>query len=287
MELSVAALVLLSAVLHPIWNALIKRDGRPEGSFLGLVSLLVVLAGSHALIAGYDLLEAFTVWPLILLSCVGQVLYGSSLVMTLKRGDLSSYYPIVRSSPLLIVAAGVLFLGQSYSWFLLSGIAMVLAGAFALQYRPGTRYLDNPVTLMFAVLAMSGTAIYSIADARLMQSLPPPVMFFWVELICLPFFILLFKTTGSIGPGLSWVRYWAGNPLRFIVIGVICYSSYLLILLAYGMGGEVAAVTSVRQASIPFSVLIGGLWLKESGMRLRLGASMVLAVGIVVIVLSA
>jgi len=31
----------------------------------------------------------------------------------------------------------------------------------------------------------------------------------------------------------------------------------------------VAAVTSVRQASIPFSVLLGGLWLKEGLMGRR------------------
>ncbi|MCH7958387.1 MAG: hypothetical protein IIB63_12630 [Proteobacteria bacterium] len=47
-----------------------------------------------------------------------------------------------------------------------------------------------------------------------------------------------------------------------------------------------AAVTSVRQASIPISVLIGGLWFKEPDMTRRLFASLILAAGIVVIVVA-
>ncbi len=32
------------------------------------------------------------------MSWVGQMPYGTSLVSTLKRGDLSAYYPIIRAS---------------------------------------------------------------------------------------------------------------------------------------------------------------------------------------------
>ncbi len=286
MELTIAALVLLSAVLHPMWNALIKHDPRPEGAYLGLVIMLITLAASHALAAGYDLRAIVEVWPLLLLSWAGQMLYGTSLVVTLKRGDLSAYYPIVRSSPLFIVAVGLVFLDQHYSAALLAGVALALIGAFALQYRPGVRLLDDPVTLAFAIAAMSGTGIYSIADSRAMQVIEPPVLFFWVEVGCLPSFILLFRLTGVSTLGWRGLIYWTGRPFRFIGLGLMCYTSYVLILTAYEMGGDVAAVTSVRQASIPLSVLIGGLWLKEQATGRRLGASLVLASGIVVIVLT-
>ena len=73
--------------------------------------------------------------------------------------------------------------------------------------------------------------------------------------------------------------------MPYVKIGVICYISYLLILFAYQGGGEVAAVNAVRQASIPFSVLLGGMWLKEADMGQRILASLLLAAGIIVIVL--
>lgn len=286
MSLSLAAMVLLSALLHPLWNALIKRDPRPEGAFIGLVTLLLVFSGGHALIAGYDLLAIRRIWPLVLMSWGGQMLYGNALIHTLRHGELSAYYPIVRSSPLFVVAAGVLFLGEDYSWPLLAGIALVLSGAFAIQYRPGVRLLDDPRTLGIAVVALCGTGIYSIVDALAMRQVEPPVMFFWVEVLSLPSYILIFRY--GIGRKPEWAALfsWAGKPLRFIGIGLICYVSYILILLAYGQGADVAAVTSVRQASIPISVLLGGLWLKEKSMARRLGASLVLSAGIVVIVLA-
>ena len=45
------------------------------------------------------------------------------------------------------------------------------------------------------------------------------------------------------------------------------YLSYYLILVSYQMGGNVAAVNSLRQVSIPLSVILGGLYLKEADTR--------------------
>ena len=108
MDPVLAALVLVSAALHPLWNALIKRDPRPEGAFLGVMVLLALLGGAHSMVAGYDLLAARHVWPLIAVSWAGLTVYATCMVVTLRRGDLSAYYPIIRSSPLFIVAAGTL-----------------------------------------------------------------------------------------------------------------------------------------------------------------------------------
>ncbi|MDH5750377.1 MAG: DMT family transporter, partial [Rhodospirillales bacterium] len=270
MTLNIALLVLLSAALHPIWNALIKRDARPEGAFIGLIVMLIVISGSHALIAGYDLFSVRRVWTMLILSCIGQILYGYTLIATLKRGDLSAYYPIIRSSPLFIVIVGFFLLGETYSWPLLTGVACVLMGAFLLQYRRGLRLLDDPKTLMLSVLAMSGVGVYSIADAKIMQEIEPPVLFFWVETLCLPSYILIYRFFGHSPLGMAALFAWTRQPAKFFGIGAICYLSYILILMAYAQGGDVAAVTSVRQASIPISVLIGGLWLKELGMAQRL-----------------
>ena len=68
--------------------------------------------------------------------------------------------------------------------------------------------------------------------------------------------------------------------------GVLAYSSYYLILLAYQLGGDVAAVTAMRQASIPISVALGGLFLREGAMARRFFAAGLLALGIAVIALN-
>lgn len=286
MALDIAALVLPSALLHPLWNAFIKKTGRPEGGFLILTLLLVALAAAHSMILGYDLRAASAVWPLVLISWAGQVLDGMCLVATLRRGDLSAYYPIVRSSPALIILIGVAFLGKSYGPVLLAGIAMVLAGAYALQHQRGTNLFDDMRTLTLAVLAMAGTAVYSLSDSLAMQSVPPSVLFFWVEVLCLPSYIILFRFVGPAPLPWTTVFTWLRAPVPHLIAGGMCYASYWLILAAYSSGGDVAAVTSVRQASIPFSILIGGLYLKERRLWQRLAASLILAAGIVMIVSS-
>jgi len=285
LDINITIMVLLSAALHPLWNAMIKRDPQPEGAFVGNSAMLVVLAGAHSLIAGHDLLAITKIWHLLAITVTAKLIYTASLVTMLRRGDLSAYYPIARSSPAFIALVSALFLGALYSPSALAGIAMVVAGAFWLQYKRGVRLLDNPTTLMFALLAMVGTGVNSIADARAVQVVAPSVIFFWTFVFTLPGFVLTFAVLGGKTVTVPSLFQWVRNPLPYVKIGVLCYISYLLILLVYQADGEVAVVNAVRQASIPFSVILGGMWLKEADMNQRIMASLLLAAGIVVIVL--
>ena len=284
MGLTIAAIVLLSAAIHPIWNLLLKQEPDTQLGYLGLTSVVAACGLVHSLLAGSDLWAAGTVIPLIFLSWCGQILYGTCLTATLSRGDLSAYYPIIRASPVFIVLVGVSVLGATYSLYVLLGIAMAVAGAFLLLYRRGTHFLDDPRTLTLALLAMSGTGIYSIADARLMETLDPQVQLFWVESLLVPVYLMLFlqrRTHTRYEDGRSIAR----RTVMLVIPGVMAYASYYLILMAYQMGGEVAAVTSVRQASIPISVMLGGFFLREGAIARRLFAATLLAAGIIVIIL--
>jgi drug/metabolite transporter (DMT)-like permease len=212
MEPSVVALVLSSAVLHPLWMAAIKRGGGPGSSFLGLMVVIALLGFVTALVTGADLMAVGRVWHFILISTFGLVLYCTTQALTLRRGDPSTYYPIVRSSPLFIVVVGVLFLGHGYSASMLAGIAMVLVGAFLPQVRPGTRLLDDPKTLVLALLAMSGTGIYSISDALAMREVEPPVRLFWLIFPFVPAYVAVMRMIG--GPAMGWraLFAWVRNP---------------------------------------------------------------------------
>jgi drug/metabolite transporter (DMT)-like permease len=284
MELIIAGMVLLSAAIHPVWNLFLKQEPDTQLAYLGMTVVLAACGLIHTLAAGSDLWAAGAVIPLIFLSWCGQILYGTCLTATLDRGDLSAYYPIIRASPVFIVIVGVVLLGASYSWYVLLGMAMAVAGGFLLLYRRGTHFLEDPRTLCLALIAMSGTGIYSIADARIMETLEPEVQMFWVEALLIPVYLGLFLRRRT------HTRYDDPRPLTartimLVVPGVMAYGSYYLILMAYQMGAEVAAVTSVRQASIPISVMLGGFFLREGAIARRLIAASLLAAGIVVIVM--
>lgn len=284
MEPLVAAIVVSSAVLHPVWYALVKRDPDPDGAFLAVNGGIALIALIHGLIIGVDILAALAAWPLLLMSGAGQLAYGFAVVGVLKRADLSAYYPIIRSAPLAIVAIGFFVLGERYSAALLGGIALVIAGTFALQYKPGARLLSEPLPLALSVMALLGSAVYSIADAQLMQSMHPTAALVWIQAASVPMLGVVFGRGRSDWTLRLPLRAWAAAPHRYLLVGALAYVSYYLILVAYGLGANVAAVNAVRQIAIPISVLIGGMWLAERAMGRRLGAALVLATGVVIIV---
>lgn len=285
MEPLVAAAVLVSAVLHPLWYALVKRDPDPDGAFMAVNGGIAVMALAHGLVLGVDFLGALAAWPLMLLSCAGQLAYGYAVVSVLKRADLSAYYPIIRSAPLALVAIGFLVFGERYAPSLLAGIGLVLVGAFALQFKPGARLLSDPVALLLSLVALLGSALYALADSRIVQTVHPTAMLVWVQALSVPFLGLMFAHGRP-----DWRRRilpldsWKIAKLRYALIAALAYVSYYLILVAYSLGGNVAAVNAVRQIAIPLSVFIGGLWLAEGAMGRRLAASLVLAAGVVIIV---
>lgn len=285
MTLTITLLVLLSAGLHPLWNLLVKKDSEPEVAFIAMTIGVMVIGLIHGNLIGANFWLSSNQWILIIISAAGQTLYGLALVATLKRGDLSAYYPIIRASPIFIVSFSFFILGQSYSLAVLGGILLVLCGAFLLLYRRGSHLFSDGKTLGLAILAMSGTGIYSLSDSQLMTQIEPPVLFFWVQCICWPILVIAHRINGSPIPSLLGVARIFKQPVLHLQMVACIYGSYILILSAYSLGGDVASVTTVRQASIPLSVIIGGYFLNEGAIARRLIASGLLSIGIIIVIL--
>ncbi len=285
MPFEIVLMVLVSSVLHPAWNVILKKNPDPQLGFLALMALLSLCAFVHGLIMGVDFTAVLNVLPLVAISAIGLLLYGVCLTATLKRGDISAYYPIIRSSPVFIVIFSALFLGKVYPLVVLLGIGMAVAGGFLLLYKRGTHFLEDPGTLGLAVLAMSGTGIYSLADAKMMQTIEPQVQIAVVDGLLVPIYAVMWWRQRTRGPGPRTI-VGSVTPLHILVPGVLAYASYYLILLAYQHGADVASVTTLRQASIPISVALAGLFLREGAIARRLFAAGLLALGLVVIALN-
>lgn len=288
MTTTIVTLVLISAAMHPLREYFIKSDATPEGVTLAVVFQFGVFAGIHAWMLGFDPWSAFKVWPFMAVSGFGVLFYYWSVVSTLQTGDLSIYYPITRSSPIFVVLFGSLVLDETYSPTMLLGIALVLIGAFLLQYKPGTRLLSQPLTLWFAVLAMYGHGVITLADAAAVRQVEPMAFLFCMYLFVTPAMALMFIVTRPAGRTVydHLIVGWVQSPFRFLIAGSTAYVSYYLILTSFQLGANVAAVSAVRQVSIPLSVLMGCLVLKETRMTARLAWSLVLAFGVVVIILA-
>ena len=288
MEPTIAATVLFSAILHPLRELLLKGNTYKECGYLAVSLVWLLAALGQIAVFGGDFFSGFSVWPLVLLSAGGLFAYYYGIILTLRSGDLSVYYPIIRSSPVIVVLIGWAVLGQSYGLPLLLGIGAVLIGAFFLQYRGGRRLIDVPATLATALIAMFGTGIYTVADAQAMRTVEP-ASFLFATYTVLPVWMFVFfawrtprerTVLGHLFGG------WSHSAWRYGAAGVISYGSYLLILTAFRSGADMAAVSSLRQLSIPVSVLLAVLFLREGLLARRFAWSLLVAGGIALVVMA-
>lgn len=286
MEPMIAALVLTSAALHPVRELLLKQQNRPESGYLAMTGIWLACALIHTAIAGKPFILPPSVYPAAFLSIIGLFFYYLCVLLAIQRGDMSIYYPIIRASPLFIVIVAWSVLEKSYDVFVLCGIGLTVLGAFLLQYPGGRLIFGNVRALAPAVIAMIGSGTYTIADSIAMRDVAPSTflisVYFVLVIVFAGLFSVLRPPTRSLCDHLFGM--WRVAPVRVLAAGTASYLSYFLILTAFQRGGDVAMVSSLRQASIPFSVVIAVIVLNEGAFAWRIAWSGVLAIGIAIIV---
>ena len=298
MTVEILILVLLSASLHPFRDLLLKGLYSPGLCYLSISLTWMVFATIQALILGAPLMISLQYLPYVFGSAAGLYAYYYGTLLALKTGDLSVYYPIIRSSPIFVVIVGWALLDRSYSSVLLAGIATVLTGVFLIQ-RSGhkqAKLFAQPLVFALALIAMSGSGVYSLVDSYAMQAadtsgmpdLNVSTFLIWVyAVLSIGFWITFSVKTHSYMPlGKQIGGLWKRHPWRILSAAALSYASYVLILFAYEKGADVAAVTSLRLFSIPLTVILSAFYLKESAVGTRLAASGVIVVGIMVIALA-
>ena len=298
MMLQATVLVLVSALLHPVRDLILKGHSHPESAYLAVTATWVAIAGAHIMATGAGLSLPANILPLAIMSAACLTAYYFGTMAALKSGDLSVYYPIIRSSPLLIVLLTWALAGTRYSAGALAGIALIVIAGFMLQRQPG-RIIAHPRTAALAFIAMAGSAGYTMADHAAMAGHPlaqeasqhiavrPETFLFWVYLMVTPAFAVLANTFKPAGRSTRehLTGGWTSRPVRIVMAAIVSYVSYLCILWAFEAGAGAAETAAVRQASIPVSVVLAALVLGERRFVHRLGWASLIAAGIALIAL--
>ena len=287
MEIRWILLVILSATIHPVRELLLKKANNPLASYLGVAVIWLVLASFENILLVKDLQLPRECLPLILTSALGLTIYYYGTLVAMKQGHLSIYYPIVRSSPIAIVIFSWLFLDKNYTDFTVIAIILIFLGAIMLQ-KTRFSFVSNKRALLFALLAMIGSAGYSISDAIAVQEIKPSVILFYCYTLVslLLFVIFLLYNWDHQNALLLLFSQWKIDQYPIVTAGIVSYCSYYLILIAFELGGDPAAVSAVRQASIPISVLLAAFFLRENETFRRIGWALLIASGIIILSIS-
>lgn len=300
MTLAAILIVLLSALTHASWN-LFGKSVSASCAFFWHSSFFGALLTLPILLSYLDVLSHFTLkigW-LVILTGFFQALYLSALAAAYRHGDMSVVYPMARSSPLIILLIGTLFLGTAdkITSFAVGGILLIVAGCIILpmRYIKEFRWSNyaNLATL-FALLAAFSTAGYSLVDdnaTRQIRNLPAlnisngevallfVILQTWSALAWLSLGILFQpKERYLMGALMCKWRITMGS-------GILMLGAYALVVWAMAHADDVSYVVAFRQISIPIGVAMGWLFLKESLHLPKIVGTGVILAGLVLIVL--
>jgi len=276
-------LILFSALMHALWNLLVKRS-HDKTVFIWW---MFVMSGS--LFSVVILLQPGSMPPppiQVLLLAVGGaicfVLYHLFNGRAYRTGDLSLAYPLAQTSMLYVPLWGVLLFGERLSLPGLIGIGLVVFGTYCIQFRQLTtaellrplRNLGNP-SVQAALLAGFIYSIGSILDKQGVTVYPP--LYFTYLLVLVMFVIMsvnLLRGNGGERVRCEWRRSW---PL-ILCAGPVMLGSFL----AFRFGLKMAPVSyavPVRQVSLLVAVVAGALFLGETCGRIRFLASLLILAG--------
>ena len=287
------ACVLVSAVLHATWNILLKTAGDPlRTATIGMIAAFAVLLPGVAvgwLALGQPSLPA----PAVVigsLSGLAEIAYFVFLSAAYRRGDLSIVSPLARgSAPLLIVAVGIVVLGERLSPAATVGVVMLLVGLLTVQ-RPWQflrgAHAGHRAAAGFALLTGLMIATYTSLDRVGSQLVAP-----WI-------YAAVLWGVGALGLGLvDLIRpRIAGGAFapadgsidlpRALAGGLLTLAAYLLVLFALSRAA-VALVGPLRESGVLITSAYGVLVLHEAVTRreigLRLSGSVMVLLGAAVL----
>ncbi len=275
------ALVIVSAAMHALRNFMTKQAADKQAfvwwyEVFGQVFFTPVFLYSFM---QHGLPSADVIW-LILFSGIVHFGYWVVMAKALEHGDLSLVYPIMRSSPALVLLISAIFLSEPVSIGGIAGVLLVASGVYIIGMRRiDMQELWRPVRAMrtdrgtqFAFLTLLSVALYSIVDKMAVMRMHPVLFAYLYPWISLSLFTLYLKKNGK---SVAIKQEWRGNRRAILICGVLSIFGYFLILLAFSIE-RVSYIVGLRQLSIVFAVMLGGHFLKEGNRRIRLAAAAII-----------
>ncbi len=132
----VVGLVLLAALMHAGWNAIVKTGG--DGLLMFVLLKAPTMAIGAVVLAVVGLPNAASI-PYAIGSAAGFSAYCFLLIWAYRVGDFNFVYPVARgSAPLGVALLSAVLLGERLSGPGLGGILVISAGIAVLAYHPRT-----------------------------------------------------------------------------------------------------------------------------------------------------
>lgn len=278
-SLPVLAAVLLGALLHASWNALIKSAPDKALNTALIHGLGTVLALPLLLLTG---LPQAAAWPYVITSTLIHIGYYTALAGAYKHGDLGLTYPLMRgSAPLLVALGSHALLGERLSALAWVGVLTISLGVLTLGLaQAGSAAGDEHrrrKAMRYALINAVFIAAYTVVDGLGVRANGEAASYVAALFLLdgLPYLSLVLWQRRD---RLTEVRAYMAARWKPAAGGTAAsLGSYGIALWAM-MHAPVATVAALRETSVLFAALIGSLLLGERfGWQRAAGTGVILA----------
>ena len=274
-------LVIMSGLLHAVWNLLAKRSFTHVVFLWSFQWVAVVVYLPWALVAIGRHPITMRGWMLCALTAAVHGTYVLLLANAYSLGDLSQVYPLMRGvSPILVPVLGVALLGERLSapgWL---GVSAVIAGIGMLGEWRRPLASSNPKPMSQATWLALGVglsiAAYTTLDKVTLHYVPAVALNDGSNLGNL--ITLSWWAIRSRVIKIEWAAHWK----TIIIGGIISPGGYLLFLTALRMA-PAARLAPIREIGTVFATVLGIVVLKEAQGRRRMAASGIIAIGVILL----
>lgn len=267
--------VILAALLHATWNALVKGGSDKHASMTAVVVGHVPLA---LLVLPFVQLPAADGLPWLVAGIALHLGYQLFLIAGYRIGDLTQVYPIARgSAPLIVTAISVSLLGVTLMPAELMAIGLIAAGILSLGLVRRADGLRNPRAVLMALGTGSFIAAYSLVDGIGARE-AGTALGYWTWAALGNAIVFCFWTAATKPKLLQTVS----KDRKLLAMGLFggsaSYLAYALVVWGFTQA-PIVLVTALRETSIIFALLIGVGFLRERLDLLKVLSTMATIVG--------
>ena len=268
MSIGIFAALIVAAVLHAGWNALVRRDDDRSAAAIAVAAGGVVVG---AVLVPFLPPITGTAALYVVGSSFIHVLYYALIARAYRHGELSVAYPIMRGlAPLIVSIVAAIFIERPGA-IVFAGVAVVAVGIVSLGLdglRRGQRGLADALANAFVI------ASYTLVDGLGARASGAPASYVAWILIGGGVATVAFQFWMQ---GRAAVRRLTSRWQLALASGVMGYGAYGIALWAMTVA-PIGAVAAVRESSVLFATALGAVMLHE-----KFGATRWIAAALVVV----
>jgi drug/metabolite transporter (DMT)-like permease len=257
MDIWVVVAVLGAALLHALWNFLVRRA---TDKAVGMAAVMIGHLPLSVLALLWMGLPPIESAPYILLSALLHLGYSVFLLHAYRFGELSEIYPIARgASPILITLGSVTFLPDNLTVSEILGVLMISGAILTYGFAQIRNKSFNRMGIVLALATSCFISAYTIVDGTGTRIAQNAMIYFGMMSVCNNLFLVAYFHRFHRG---VITRVFTEGWRICLVGGSASFIAYAIVLWAC-LSTPIALVSSLRETSVLFAVGLGTLFLGE------------------------